>query len=276
MELYHIKKLLEKKYNPFIYYRLCLLFSGFIKKNNYYNLLNNAFRNSKESDIDIFKKLLNYFLPPRDNPRNQAEKHYMRFSNMVPRYIINNYLDFGCGKCDMTAEFGRLLNLSKNNIYGTDIKEEFELEWAASRDKNDDLIFKYSTPGDIIPFEKKFDLITCLMVLHHINPTELNKTIKAIYDALNPGGIFLLREHNCENKDDNRFADLVHSLYMVQVAGRVNKEKIENLVIYYKSAEEWNNLLRSFGFEQLQDISYCKLESMASPSRAYYAAYKKV
>ncbi len=109
------------------------------------------------------------------------------------------------------------------------------------------------------------------MVLHHIPEKQLKLTLNAIYNSLNDHGILLIKEHDCISTDDKIFADLTHSLFMIQQAREVESESILAQKIYYKSAAEWSELICSYGFRDLSD-QICSGESL---SKNYVALFEK-
>ncbi len=256
------------------YYKLCILIAKFIKKYNYYDFLYHLLKNRRPLDSAIFTKI-----KPIMKPAMREDEHYLSklagphatlIESRLSRNNITSYLDVGCGKCELTAYIGKAIGLSSNNIYGTDVKQEFEASWGDIRRKNNMLKFEYITSSGEIPFGgEQFDIITCFMVLHHIQKPE--DTIKQIFERLRPGGLFYIREHNCETPQDHIFADLVHSLYILQ-----NNElwpSLENIRAqhnYYKSAKDWRQLLCSVGFKEVYFFS-----DTFSISNNYKAIYKK-
>jgi 2-polyprenyl-3-methyl-5-hydroxy-6-metoxy-1,4-benzoquinol methylase len=284
---YQINALIKNN-NPSLYYRLCLLFVKFVKKNNYYDFLYHLFRRNK-SDQEIFKQIKPFIknYKPKDikdikDSKNPKENTYLnnlatRHVDLLSPFLQNRsepdksasnlkYLDFGCGKCDLTEHIGYQLGLSSSSIFGTDIKEEFEPAWEKIRLSNKNITFRYLKDGNI-PFDNKFDIITCFMVLHHIKTPE--KTIQNIHSSLNVGGLFYIREHNCAKDEDKIFADLVHSLFMLQNDATI--EKIQEQEIYYKSAANWKKMISSVGFKEI----YFSEDTM-SVSNNYKAVYQKI
>lgn len=255
---------------PFTYYRLCLLIVRFIKKHNYYDFLYFLLKKNK-SDSELFRELRplmrnNTTSAKGDNKalNSRAWRHINIIRMSTDHVKINTYLDFGCGKCDLTEYIGKNLGLSKSSIFGTDIKAEFEPEWEAARLNNNNIVFKYL--DEDIPFDIKFDLITSFMVLHHISSPE--DTIRNIHNSLNNGGLFYIKEHNCARPEDKIFADLVHSLYLV--GNDAPSEKIQEQRIYYKSATEWRKIICDVGFKEI----YFHEEPM-SVAANYIAIYRK-
>jgi hypothetical protein len=107
---------------------------------------------------------------------------------------------------------------------------------------------KYLTKrySDINQIKNKFNLITAYEGLHHVPLDKLNKTITEIYDKLNDGGIFVLREHDVKNYSDLNVAIGVHTLFNL-VTGSSYETEINELR-NFRSLDEWIRILESHGF----------------------------
>lgn len=97
-------------------------------------------------------------------------------------------LDFGCSDGSLSVAIGAKFNLALADIFGIDVKEPTK---------------SHLLPGHLLlvdesarlPFENAtFDLITCLMTLHHVQQVEA--TLKEFHRVLKPTGRILLKEHN--------------------------------------------------------------------------------
>ncbi len=245
---------LLKLKNPSTYYKLCILISRFIKKDNYYDFLFHLLRNRNIGDAELFRKIKAFMKSIKQDTKSYltyaAEKHCGLIHRFILAKNINSYLDLGCGKCNITGYIGEQMSLKKHQIFGTDVKQEFEIEWDESRKSNTMINFEYINLGKIPFKDEQFDVITCFMVLHHIPNVE--KTIKDIHTRLRKNGILYIREHNCIGKEDFIFADLIHSMYILQIHPMKESEKlIKKQKNFYRSAESWSSLICSFGFEEV-------------------------
>lgn len=257
-------KAIVRRRNPSLYYRLCLLFVKFVRRDEYYKFFHNLFH--LKSDATIFEAIKPFIKQMKEDPR-YLESVAFRHAELISGFVndVKNYLDFGCGKCDLTSYLGKQMKLTRAHTFGTDVKEEFENKWDAARKSNTEITFDY-IKDSVIPFDVKFDVVTCFMVLHHIE--DPIPTIQNIYDSLETDGILYIREHNCVSNDDKIFADLVHSLYMLQNGSAI--EKIHAQRNHYKSAREWKAIFSDIGFKEV----YYSEENM-SVSNNYKAIYRK-
>lgn len=291
-----------------LYSKFFELFEKFIKHKNLPSFLHQLFKKYGQTDMEIFKNIYPFMNPSNgenesgvaiSNSNNEIDPYVLSLADMYLLNIkkadlsmdmniskIKNYLDFGCGNGSMTIAIGKQLNLDNTNIYGTDIKQQFEQGWEKTRGKKN-MNFEYSDT-DIIPkkFQNtKFDLITCFMVLHHVE--NLKPTIAAIAKALNPGGILLIKEHDCYDAADRMIDDLLHSLFIVQNAKDIKEfdargegsiyQRILAQKIYYRSKYEWDYIMNDHGLV-IKNMNYfgMSVKENINYSRNYVSVYQKL
>lgn len=156
---------------------------------------------------------------------------------------VKSFLDLGCGECKTTAELAKLLEVQG---CGSDVQEQFETGWDEARPTS--VNFKTITDKNPLGHAGKWDLITAIMVLHHIPDVE--KTIAAIAKSLLPGGLLILKEHDCFTYSEEMLVDIEHCMYIVQ-----NNEdwlnKIKSQYIKCRNWIEWAYLMRNHGLTLL-------------------------
>lgn len=277
-------QILKKKYNHNTYARFLSLIARFFQRDKYYNVIHYLFNKSKVvDDISTFKKLNFYIknnLEKSDSYLNMiAEKYVNKIQEFIPLESVKNYLDFGCGQCIFTQYLGEALELKQSNIYGTDLEDQFEKGWDKDRESKK-ITFEYIKDGRI-PFSVKFDVITCMMVLHHIPPNMLIDQLKNIHSSMNPGSIFILKEHDFWDSIDRMIFDLEHSLFLVSKMEseeeiEKNKDMILGQKIYYLSKYEWDFILAGIGFDLLyREYSFPSIKAEIKTNRNYVAFYKR-
>ena len=152
------------------------------------------------------------------------------------------YLDIGCGSGKKTILFSKYLNLTKDNINGTDIKS-----WGPYQKNKKKLPFKfkYIENNKLNYADNSFDIISCILTLHHVE--KLNIFIKEIYRILKKNGILILIEH-CINKDNERLIiNIQHMLYSALYDKQ--KDYIENPVyIECYNDYEWEYIMNNNNF----------------------------
>lgn len=224
---------------------------------------------------------------PTDYTGNQVYYHLyaLQFESMPLEFFSRigkpsfRYLDFGCGNCSATVTLGKLLGLKRHQIFGTDVEQSFEASWGEMRaDLSEHLIFAPSEPPTrIIPvaFQKEsFDLITANMVLHHIDMPLLRRVLSELVRHLRPGGLIVLKEHDCVFEADFALADLQHFLFAL-AASPAEAHKFENHL--YRSRLEWIELFREFGLQAIYS-SYATGPVLRDihPCRNYFSVFCKV
>lgn len=200
---------------------------------------------------------------------------------------IKTMLDFGGGEGTITGTLGRELGLDKDHIYNTDIK--------VPREQGDITFLLANEDQTNIPLgDGTIDLVTCLMVLHHLRHPQ--KTIDEFHRVLVPGGYLILREHDLQKengRDIKQQLDMLHGFYEA-VWG--TPEQLENpefpngFYSDYREREYWTHMIENAGFvrvnnidrlEKLYDMAriprvYKKGARIQNPYYHYYAVYKKI
>ncbi len=197
-----------------------------------------------KNDIEAYKII------KKENPQRHAEGNYIYEINaqILHHYVrrygggpIKSFLDLGCGVCKTTAELAKLLEIRG---CGSDIPESFESGWSEKRPESID--FKLITPKNPLGHTGKWDLITALMVLHHI--PEVDKTVAAIAASLRPGGLLILKEHDCFTHSEEMLVDIEHCMYIVQNNDDW-QDRIKTQYIKCRNWIEWAYLMRQHGLE---------------------------
>lgn len=274
-----VSTLLTKLNNPVTYYRLSLLLCKFYNSWDFATYTYFLLKNKNTKDIEIFEKLFS-----KKNKKDSEEyskdtiAEYVNniIYNIDSEYKFNNYLDIGCGNGLFTKSFGNIIGAKK--IIGADIPDEFEIGWKQQLDLTG--IEFYEIKNNKLNFKKEtFDIISCFMVLHHIDLKYLNEYILTIFKILTINGIFIIKEHDCINAVDFMIADLEHSLFLAQKAKSITtevKKKIAEQIIHYKNRFEWRLLIESFGFKCIYEEPYDTTPyDTYRPNRAYIAIFKK-
>jgi SAM-dependent methyltransferase len=96
--------------------------------------------------------------------------------------------------------------------------------------------------------DNSVDLVICFIGLHHIPLEKINTFIASIRRILRPGGVFLLRDHDCQNSELNSIIFTAHSIYNALVI----QETVENEQAEFRNFQKlgyWISHLESHGFE---------------------------
>lgn len=190
---------------------------------------------------DLYKTLVAQYNIPNQLSAERGEnrlKSIQKYINL--QFPVSCYLDVGCLDGNITKSIGDHFKLHKLQIHGVDIKSYSDYE---------NIVFsKYD--GCILPYsDNSFDLITCLMVLHHLPEDNLIVLIKELNRVLKLGGIIILREHDVRNKYDCNLLDIMHDFYdYIWVTTSINSNTTELWKTNYKSNNIWSNLFFKNGF----------------------------
>lgn len=214
-----------------------------------------------------------YFLN-RERMCSPIELFGQQFKYFITKYQrkFNKYLDVGCGNGRKAVQLGRKLGIAKDKIYGIDIPS-FDEQDDWGRDKS--ITFKAIKESEPYPFpDAHFSLITVIMVLHHVK--DLKHTLREIYRVLEPGGILVIKEHDCFNYADVMLADVEHCMYNLVYAKKVNRNfRCKGYATYYNWIY-WDMILRKFGFQYLEgNYMSSSINFHISASRAFYSVYQK-
>lgn len=160
-------------------------------------------------------------------------------------------LDFGCGDGHTGALLFNSFNVKYR--YGMDVFDHDTKTFPTTyikKDEKSSIIETLKLHSNSLDSELKqsltatipigFDIIFVNMVLHHIK--DASSTIKELDSLLNKGGIFIFREHNCDQKDEELpFINFEHILYTIREkeyetnSSYVNTEQIT----YTKAINQW-------------------------------------
>ena len=216
---------------------------------------------------ELYKTLVAQYNIPNQLSAERGEnrlKSIQKYINL--QFPVSCYLDIGCFDGNITKSIGDHFNLHKLQIHGVDIKSYGEY---------DNIVFsKYD--GRILPYsDNSFDLITCLMVLHHVPEDNLVVLIKELNRVLKPGGILILREHDVRNKYDCNLLDIMHDFYdYVWTTIPVDSNTTELWKTNYKSNNIWSDLFfkNEFVFHTKPRIFH----GDSNPFMSYMCSYQKM
>ena len=177
---------------------------------------------------------------------------------------VNALLDYGGNVGDTAYEYGKILGLTKNNIYVVDIDEWAGEKWIPRAD----ITFVHYNNMDKIP-SNSIDLITIHHVLHHIKPNEFKKIIEMYNRVLTNDGIIVLYEHNSKMDDFATMIDLEHLLFDVVVSKKISYNNfIKTFYARYYTIKQWKHIFNKYF------VDYFTLETYSS-DKSFYLFMKR-
>jgi SAM-dependent methyltransferase len=187
------------------------------------------------------------------------------------------YLDYGGSDGAITASLAKFLRLRKFQAFSVDVETWFGSEYP--QPYKNEITYKIIKPNTSLAMENEsVDVITCFQVLHHVQ--DLDYTVRDLVKKLKTGGMFIIREHDCNDAVTRVLIDVEHSLFEV-----VKKETVELNAGYlfetidsdkYKSISAWTSYLRGHGLELMDEFKKLHNESPKGVTRYTYRVYKKM
>lgn len=252
--------------------------------------MNELMMNRNLTDEMIYERFFTFVhkgLSPELQSKIQHKESYRnvnratKISQLVARYygdvVPTSILDVGCDDGGITAVVGSIFKLPADAIHGCDI--------IAPPATTDPPTFTYHLSDGltgVLPFgDGTHDVVYAFMSLHHIQTAA--ETLTEVYRVLKPGGLFIIREHDCINDDYAAVLDVIHGFYsMVWSNPQEKKSFKDEYWSHYWTAPELRHRIVGCGFEELMNTvrdrempsPYFK-GHIINPLKYYYAVYRK-
>jgi len=190
---------------------------------------------------------------------------------------VSTFVDVGCSAGSITRSLRAELHLPIHRAHGVDVLPVNKV--------NREITFHQVTGDNFtaLPFESEsVTLVTMLMSLHHIQ--YVATYIDEVQRILEPGGIFIVKEHDVDSDDSTRAnaLDALHGLYSVSWARIGHQEDPQFpdwFFAHYRTKETWSRLIEESGvMKRLATPHTTSLYTM-SPNNlmfAYWAVYVKL
>lgn len=192
-------------------------------------------------------------------------------SNILPKNAkIKSAIDFGCGDGGLISAIAEKYKIPKEKAFGLDItklKPQKTFTFKLLDSNNYKLDFE----------DKSIDLITVLMVLHHVRDPpgsiEEGKLLKSYISEfkriLSPNGHLIIREHDFNQEGLDILLDIIHGMYSLVLAEvPENIEFPKGFYALYREKGEWKNMIESLGFKSINSTEPEKSQKM------YYELFK--
>lgn len=202
----------------------------------------------------------------------RAESRIKNIATWLEPYKGKKYLDIGCSEAGITEAVADYLNIidKPGYAYATDIALSKNLP------KDNEIIFSTNTPDNLDYPDKKFDLITAFMALHHF--THVPQMINEMYRVLKPKGILIIREHDSNDPAFAAFLDFVHLMYATILHNEDDpKCFLTQNETFYNTREVWTDELKKYGFKFMGYIDSKNPRTNGMDLfRSYYGKYQRV
>jgi trans-aconitate methyltransferase len=180
--------------------------------------------------------------------RRRADEIYDIFLTLKIRPSAGIYLDYGCSNGLITGAIGRRFNMQE--IWGTDLPS-----WNGVANQMADKVVQFrEIENGRIPVEKLpngVDLLSAIMVLHHIPPVMLDETIRTLVSIISPGGYLLLREHDAVSQEVNDLCHFEHAMYDLVMPDKPFFDFYNDYIANYMPITAWEGLFEACGLELL-------------------------
>jgi ubiquinone/menaquinone biosynthesis C-methylase UbiE len=213
------------------------------------------------------------------------------YKSIVDTHISPKYLDIGCSLGIITNIITKKLDIKSS--YGLDI---LPYEKVATNFNEKESFYNMIEPTNIIeegsyyiqvekqnrilPFTSdSFDLITCIMSLHHID--NYVQYICEIIRCLKPSGILIIQEHNVNTEEQKYMLNILHGLYSIswcRTGHQENPNYCRDTPPHYFSKKELSALLTEKGLKKIKlDKPKHKYESIPwyNSFHNYWSAFQK-
>lgn len=240
----------------------------------------------KRNDIYIYedlRKIRRSDVRDFDKRADSRVKHLDSFAkNIINEHLdktsSHNYMDYGGSDGSIAQSIGRRLGLDRDRIYSVDVEQ-----WAGGKNGGDkEVTYVTIEKDEKLPFvDSYFSTVTSFMVFHHIFNIECK--LMELRRVMKNGGLLFIREHDAIDDVTRILIDIEHTLYESLTVDRTNIEFFSNYIAYYKSKNEWIELLKIYGFKPIADsfthstgksrIFTSHRDNIRNPTNTYYEVF---
>ena len=270
-----LKKLYE---NKDAVYRLNDLFNFFIFSKGIDANLGQLVE--KYTDAEIYAILHNLYKKKFGKDKMIKSKKDGLIKSSINRYrLVESIVKYNIGKVSKndisildvgTEDCKYIYKLEKlGTTYGINIATEEFTSYLT--DKSCITIYD----GVNIPYkDNTIDIVTCTMVIHHMDRPK--DTLKDIYRIMKPGGLFIIREHDCNNEYTEIIVDAEHFMHAMIINPEYDTSYYNNYNITYYTKNEMHKLITDIGFEHSPQSLPKRYRGIRGASRKYYDVFTKL
>lgn len=208
-----------------------------------------------------------------DSIAERYKKIKKRYLYRVVDYSLNqvlgniqglDVLDLACGDGYFTRQLKTVYNA--NNVVGADVSKGM-IELAECEEKANPLGIKYyCSPAQDFKYNKKFDIVTGLFLLHYASSKdELFAMCKSISSNLKEGGLFIAANNKGLIKNLTNDYSNCDFKYIVDKDIKEGQEfklaidfenEITEISMYHYSKDTYNKFLKDVGFTKIEWIDF--------------------
>ena len=238
---------------------------------------------TKINDLTIYNKL-------RENRKikdtSRKDKRNAKRASEVYKYLTDAlkkynksiggdqycHLDYGGNDGSVASEFAKITKLDKTQVFSADVET-----WLGNKKNNlfDNITYTMLSENQKLSNvhykPESFDSISLLQVLHHVEFVDFH--LKEIYTILKPGGIVVIKEHDCDSLTTQLLIDIEHMIHETVEPEVENTKILTSYAAFYKSFEQLDKMMVSIGFELVsEDYNF---NPKYNPTRYYFVTYRK-
>lgn len=197
----------------------------------------------------------------------------------------SKYLDVGHGDGVITRAIGVEFNFREKHVYGIDIPEWMGQQHALTSPSHKNPNFIYRNADENPKFDMfdtgTFQLVTCLMSIHHFSTHSREVRLNEIVRVLETDGVLVIREHHGDSDDMNTIIDLEHALHFITLEKNDPSEFWKDYVGNYVPESVLQKELRDRGLEfvgvyhQYDRKTRDWTAVYSKPTNAYWSLFKK-
>jgi ubiquinone/menaquinone biosynthesis C-methylase UbiE len=272
-------------------FRMC----KYVKK-DFFKKMSNLINRKKLKDDKVYNYMFDWVhkdIRPsvrdmilRDNNKYRSTNRAEKIKELVKRYLRTdtkrkgaklNMLDLGCAEGSITVMVGKYMDINREQLHGCDVED---LKSDNPYQDNFTFTHLYNEKSSYsLPYKDgSCDVTLALMSLHHIpNKCSMLKEIRRI---LKPGGLFIIREHDCVSNGLALVLDVIHGFYSMVWSNPREMENFDDYYAEYTSSNQLTYLIEREGFNEvynnrLPDFPRFYRGKVINPLNYYYGVYRR-
>jgi len=221
-----------------------------INKTNNNDVLLQASMNKISNIITKYVKRLQ--LKRDENRQDFIISKIVSFIQSVDPTILQNSLkvaDIGGGNGNVLSSLNDIVKGDKSHFICVESKD-----WIETYLYDNPITYAFWDNNVVDIADESCDIVFCMVSLHHMTDETIANTLQEIHRILKKGGLFMIKEHDCQSVQVNNLILWEHHLYHLLDCAYDNRpfdyEHYYNNSIYnFKSKRGWRVLIESQSFQ---------------------------